>query len=162
MTRSLLFLTLLLCAGCHHEHAEDRVIEARAFVLTNEDGRPRGLWEYRPERKATTLSLLDEQERPRANVMVYNDQPTVNLIDAEGRIRANLALQDEAPSLTLSGPDGSDTLVVGLAPGTQDVSVITFRNAAGTWFSLGAAAEGEGLVVRDANGAVVARIDVGE
>ena len=62
----VLILLALLSAGCHHEHAEDRVIEARAFVVTDGEGRPRGLWEYRAEREAVESERARVAERIRS------------------------------------------------------------------------------------------------
>lgn len=162
MTRTLLVCALLLTAGCHHEHAEDRIVEARGFVVTNEEGRPRGLWEYRPDRQATTFSLLDEQERLRANVMVFGDEPTVNLLDRNGTIRANLALQGDTPSLTLAGPDGAHRVVVGMSADADAAPRVSLKTASGTWLSLATLADSDGLVVIDAEGRVVGRIQPSE
>lgn len=158
MTRILLACALLLAVGCAHTHTEESIIEARGFVVTNEDGRPRGLWEYRPDRQATTFSLLDEQERLRANVMVFGDQPSVNLLDENGTIRANMTYQDGAPSLTLSGPDGAHRLVVGMSSDQDAAPRVSLKTANGTWLSLATLADADGLVVIDADGKVLARI----
>ncbi len=117
------------------------ILESRRFVLRDEAGRIRGVWEAAEggaaqiilsdsagrerlrlrvlEDGSAGLAMVDSLQRSRAVMAVLPDETTaLVLADAAGRSRAVLGLKvDGAPSLALADADGSVRSGLGLEGG---------------------------------------------
>lgn len=117
------------------------LVESKRFLLRDESGRIRGLWEATDsgaaqiilsdsagrerlrlrvlEDGSAGLAMVDSLQRSRAVLAVLPDETTaLALADGSGRTRAVLGLQPGgAPSLALADPDGTVRTGLGLEGG---------------------------------------------
>jgi hypothetical protein len=98
-------------------------ITARRFVVSDEDGNPRGLWTS--HQGSTVLSLFDTDGNVRARLSVHNDgHPELTLLDQDGAERIRLAEQQGAVLLTLDEADGGRRIQAGRIDGEFGLNLL--------------------------------------
>lgn len=94
------------------------LVESKQFILRDESGRIRGLWEAK-DNGAAQLILSDSAGRERLRVRVLEDGSAgLAMVDSMQRSRAVLAvLPDETTALALADQGGRTRVVLGLKAG---------------------------------------------
>ena len=107
LTAVILAALLTLAGGSLLATASSDTITARAFRLTDAQGRVRALLGMTPD--GPGLSLLDEQGEVRAGLSVNSDGPGLVFADEQGKVRAGLAVHQGREGLTLRNAAGRST-----------------------------------------------------
>jgi hypothetical protein len=86
--------------------------DMQALTFMGENGKQRAVLMTLKDGHAG-LAVLDENEKPRARLVVDKDGPGLNLLDENDKIRAALQLPKDGPSLNLSDENGKQRAVLG-------------------------------------------------
>ncbi len=86
--------------------------DMQALTFMGENGKQRAVLMTLKDGHAG-LAVLDENEKPRARLVVDKDGPALNLLDENDKIRAALQLPKDGPSLNLSDENGKQRAVLG-------------------------------------------------
>jgi hypothetical protein len=123
-------------------------LRARAFVLEDDDGRPRGglsVTEY-----GSALALFGLNGDVQATLSLSQEGPSLTLFDANAKERVTLRASKDAPSLKLADSSGATRAALAV---TADMPVLSLLDAAGkTRATLGTSADRSTLSLSDANG----------
>jgi len=99
--------TVLLLRGVPEAHAEaqaapEKIVKAEKFVLVDEKGAQRGIWEINAT-GVVRLTLCNKEGKARLDLSLYeNENPSLDLYDRDRKYRASLGLDAEgSPSLHL-------------------------------------------------------------
>jgi hypothetical protein len=93
--------------------AQRQEVEARKFVLVDENGSPRARLSV--DKDGPRLSLLDENGKSRARLAVGKDGPRLSLRDANGKTRARLSVAEFSsgqPGLCLFDENGKERVML--------------------------------------------------
>ena len=107
LTAVILAALLTLAGGSLLATASSDTITARAFRLTDAQGRVRALLHATPAGPA--LALHNEQGKTRAMLTVTPDGPGLGFFDEQGKLRAMLTVHQGREGLTLRNAAGRST-----------------------------------------------------
>jgi hypothetical protein len=109
--------TSLLVVFARQSMAAADVVQARRFVLRDENGLIRAVLGMQPD-GSSRFALQDRDGQPRLQLTLLSDgSPGVALKDREGQNRAVLALPpDDMPQLVFADRQGNNRASLGLAP----------------------------------------------
>lgn len=122
-------------------------VHARRFVLEDEDGNLRGLWQL-DEEGTVRLSIHDVAGHPRMNLSVLQDgAPGISFVDEEDRRRVVVGLlPDQTSTLVFADRSGVPRTVLGVS--SQGSANLLFADAEGvSRVSLGLDPSGAGSFV---------------
>jgi len=122
--------TVLLLRGVPEAHAEaqaapERILKAEKFVLVDEKGAQRGVWEINAT-GVVRLTLCNKEGKGRLDLSLYQDEnPSLDLYDRDRKYRASLGLDaDGSPSLHLRSKNQSSVNVLQVDAGGKGSAII--------------------------------------
>lgn len=107
--------------GSKEVRAEERTLEAQAFVLKDGKGDVRARLDCNDQ--GPYLAFLDPSGKPRAALVIAQDDPHLCFYDGEGKIRMHLSLSGEWPMLALHGQRSSSPTSLELSQSGAYLSV---------------------------------------
>jgi hypothetical protein len=122
--------TVLLLRGVPEAHADaqaapEKILKAEKFVLVDEKGAQRGVWEINTT-GVVRLTLCNKEGKARLDLSLYeNENPSLDLYDRDRKYRASLGLDaDGSPSLHLRGKNQSSVNVLQVDAGGKGSAII--------------------------------------
>jgi hypothetical protein len=122
--------TVLLLRGVPEAHADaqtapEKILKAEKFVLVDDKGAQRGVWEINAT-GVVRLTLCNKEGKARLDLSLYQDEnPSLDLYDRDRKYRASLGLDAEgSPSLHLRSKNQSSVNVLRVDAGGRGSAII--------------------------------------
>jgi len=106
------WITAVPSAQAQGAGAASNVVRANAFIVEDEDGKPRAM--IAATKDGPGLGMYDENGKTRAGILVTKHGPALDMYDENGKPRAAIGVTKDGPRLRMFDENGKPRAAIGV------------------------------------------------